>query len=89
MAAEFQKAMDRTLNHAPNAFCCLDNILIVSKGDEKEHEKLVLEVLKRLNTENRALKLSKCEVFQSEVNWLRHKLSPTGIVHKIKDRSNT
>ena len=30
--AEFQKAMDRTLNHAKNTFCFLDDILIVSKG---------------------------------------------------------
>ena len=27
MPAEFQKAMDRTLNHAKNAFCFLDDIL--------------------------------------------------------------
>ena len=32
MAAEFQKAMDRTLNHAKNSFCFLNDILIVSKG---------------------------------------------------------
>ena len=63
MPAEFQKNMDRTLNHAPNAFCFLDDILIVSKGDEKEHEKLVREVLKRLDNENLALKLTKCEFF--------------------------
>ena len=31
MPAEFQKAMDRTLNHAKNTFCFLDDILIVSK----------------------------------------------------------
>ena len=58
MPAEFQKAMDRTLNHAKNTTCFLNDILIVSKGDEKEHEKLVLEVLKKLDDENLALKLS-------------------------------
>ena len=82
MTAEFQKAMDRTLNHAPNAFVVGD-ILIVSKGDKKEHEKLVSEILSRLDNENLALKLAKCEFLQSEVNWLGHKLSPTGIVPKI------
>ena len=45
--------------------------------------KLVREVLKRLDNENLILKLAKCEFFQSEVNWLGHKLSPTGIVPKI------
>ena len=83
MPAEFQKAMDRTLNHASNAFCFLDDILIVSKGDEEEHEKLVREALKRLDNENLALKVAKCEFFQSEVNSLGHKLSPTGIIPKI------
>ena len=34
MPAEFQKAMDKTFNHAKNEFCFLDDILIVSKGNE-------------------------------------------------------
>ena len=38
MPAEFQKAMERTINHAKNTFCFLDDILIVSKGNETEHE---------------------------------------------------
>ena len=46
MPAEFQKAMNRTLNHAKNTFCLLDDILIVSKGEKHEHEKLVIDVLK-------------------------------------------
>ena len=46
MPAELKKAIDRTLDHAKNTFCILDNFLIVSRRDKKEHEKLVLEVLK-------------------------------------------
>ena len=83
MPAEFQKAMDRTLNHAKNTFCFLDDILIVSKGDEHEHEQLVTEVLKKLDNENLALKLETCAFFQSEVNWLGHKLTSEGITPKI------
>ena len=59
MPAEFQKAMDRTLNHAENTFCFLDDILIVTKGSEKEHEKLIMNVLEKLDIENLALKLLK------------------------------
>ena len=59
MPAEFQKAMDRTLNHAKNTFFFLDNILIVSKVEKKDHEQLVLDVLQKLDDENLALKLSK------------------------------
>ena len=83
MPAEFQKAMDRTLNHAENTFCFLDDILIVSKGSEQEHEKLIMNVLEKLDKENLALKLSKCEFFQQELNWLGHKLSLEGISPKM------
>ena len=40
MSAEFQKTMDHTLNHAKNTFCFLGDILIVSKGEKTEHEKM-------------------------------------------------
>ena len=83
MPAEFQKAMDRTINHAKNTFCFLDDILIVSKGSEIEHANLVEAVLKKLDAENLALKLSKCEFFKQEVNWLGHHLSEAGIRPKI------
>ena len=83
LPAELQKAMDRTLNHAKNTFCCLNDILIVSKGEKAEHEKLVVDVLKKLDDENLALKLTKCEFFQTEVNWLGHKLTPSGITPKV------
>ena len=63
MPAEFQKAMDRTLSHAKNTFCFLDDILIVSKGQEKDHENLVLDVSKKVDDENLAMKLSKCKIF--------------------------
>ena len=83
MPAEFQKAMDRTLNNSKNTFCFLDDILIVSKGSELEHEKLITDVLMKLDKENLSLKLSKCEFFKTEVNWLGHKLSEGGVIPKI------
>ena len=49
MPAEFQKAMDRTFNNAKNTFWFLDDILLVTKEAESEHEKLVKEVLEKLN----------------------------------------
>ena len=82
MPADFQKAMDRTLNHSKNTFCFLDDILIVSKGEAKDHEKLVRNVLQKLDDENLALKISKCEFFQPSVNWLGHNLSAEGTIPK-------
>ena len=83
MPAEFQKAMDRTINHAKNTFYFLDEILVVSKENEEEHEKLVLDVLKRLDDESLKLKRSKNELFKTEVYWFGHKLSPSGTTPKI------
>ena len=83
MPAEFQKAMDRTLNHSKNTLCFLDDILIVSKGSETEHKKLITDVLIKLNKENLSLKLSKCEFFKTEVNWLGQKLSENGVTPTI------
>ena len=75
--------MDRTLNHAKNTFCFLDDKIIVSKGEKTEHEKLVLDVLKKLDDKNLALKIAKSEFFQSEVNWFSHKLTLSGITPKF------
>ena len=83
MPAEFQKAIDRTLNHAKNIFCLLDDILIVSKREKKDHKTLVINVLKKLDDENLALKLAKCQFFQTENNSLGHKLTPSGITPKF------
>ena len=83
MSAELQKAMDRTINHAKNTFCFLDDILIVSKGNEMEHRTLVESVLKKLDDENLALKISKCEFFKQQVNWLGHHLSESGVSPKF------
>ena len=44
--AEYQKATDKSNNHAKNTFCFLDDILIVSKGNKTEHGKLVKTVIK-------------------------------------------
>ena len=71
------------LRTCQQTFCFLDDILIVSKGSEQEHEKFIMNVLEKLDRENLALKLSKCEFFQNEVNWLRHKLSLNALPPKI------
>ena len=42
-----------------------------------------MNVLEKLDKENLAIKLSKGEFFQNEVNWLGHKLSLDGFSPKI------
>ena len=55
----------------------------MSKGSEIEYGTLVVTVLKKLAAEKLALKISKCEFFKQEVNWLGHHLSEAGVRIKI------
>ena len=57
--------------------------MIVSKGSEIEEKKLITDVLIKLNKEKLSLKLSKCEFYKTQVNWLGHKLSENGVTPKI------
>ena len=58
---DFQKAMDRTIINGLNMFCFLNDIIVVSKGTEREHEKVVRTVMKKLD--------EKCEFFKERLNW--------------------
>ena len=84
MPAEFQKTVDRTINHPKKTFYFLDDIFIVSKEDESEHKKLVEKILKSLNDENLALKISKCEIFKNQVDWEGHHLSDWGVTQNSR-----
>ena len=79
MPAEFQKAMDRTLNHSKNTFCFLDDILIVSKGSQTEHEKLIKDLLVKLGKEN----LSSANFLRLKSIGSGHKLSDSGVTPKL------
>ena len=83
MPAEFRKAMDRTIINAKNTFCFLDDILKLSKGTKSEHQKLVKEVLGKLDQKSLSPKMSKSGFFMNEVNWPGHKLSENGVTPKI------
>ena len=67
MPTEFQKAMDCTLEGLEGVICCHDDILIITKGDVQEHNELVEKVMKRLDVEGWALKLSKCAFAVNQV----------------------
>ena len=70
MPTEFQKAMDSTLRNLLNVFCFLDDILVCSRGSIAEHNKIVEEVIRRIDAEGFSLKLSKCEFSKHEISWL-------------------
>ena len=79
MSAEFQKAMDFTLIVLQNAYCFLDDILIVIKGCLEEHKSYVMNCLKRLDDENLRINLPKCHFGKLEIDWLGYHKSQSGI----------
>ena len=75
MSAEFQKAMDYTLNGLKNTYCFLDDILIVSRGSLEEHKSYVMNCLKRLDNENLKINLPKCHFGKLQNDWLGYHIS--------------
>lgn len=63
---------------APNIFCFLDDLLIVSKTEE-EHEKHLSLVLERLTKHNLSIRIDKCEFFKPSVKYLGFSVGSHGI----------
>ena len=72
------KHMDLVLQGISEFICYLDDILISSK-DEMSHLKTLEEVLTWLEKRGFHMKESKCQFFKSFVEYLRHKISQSGI----------
>ena len=66
MPATFQKTIDKTLHDINSKFAYLDDILIITKGTLDEHKKEIDTILHRLNEENLAISLQKCEFAKEE-----------------------
>ena len=81
MPAEFHRPMDYTLIGLKNTYCFPDDILIVSKGSEEEHNCYVRNCLKRLIVLNEHLRiiLSKFHFSKLEIDWLGYHISQSGI----------
>ena len=59
MPAEFQKAIDLTLNNERDTFAFLDDILIISHGTKDDHINKLKRILDKLDAENMAISLEK------------------------------
>ena len=79
MPAAFQKVMDYRLVGLKNTNCFLDDIVIVSRGSKEDHFKLVYKCLKKLDDKNLRINLPKCHFAKTEIEWLGHKFTHSGI----------
>ena len=84
MPATFQKTLDKTLENIDNKFNFLDDILIITKGSPSEHETDIYKVLSKLDKENLAIKLEKCEFAKTTITWLGYKITQSGTSPTIK-----
>ena len=79
MPAAFQKVMYYTLVGLKNTHCFLDDIIIVSRGSKEDHLKLIYNCLPKLDEDNLRLNLPKCHFAKTEIEWLGHKFTQSGI----------
>ena len=73
----FQEKIDRTLEYSTPAW--LDDIIVVTRGDRKEHEKKLFDVLKKLEDAGYRASEQKSEFFLNSTKWLGHEIDETGI----------
>ena len=73
----FQEKIDQTLENKHPAW--LDDIIIVTKRPKEQHKKELIEVLARLENAGYRLSENKSEFFNSEVDWIGHKIDQNGI----------
>ena len=80
MPAEFQKAIDLTLNNEKDTFVFLDDILIISHGTKEQHIDKLTKGLDKLDAENMAISVDKCKFGRKKVEWLGFIINEDGII---------
>jgi transposase InsO family protein len=73
----FQKRMSRILEGLEGVMCLIDDILVHGK-DKQEHDTRLMLTLQRIKAHGVTLN-SKCEFFKSEIKFVGHILSSSGI----------
>jgi len=74
----FQRAMEKILKGIKGVICLMDDILVYGKTAE-EHWDRLREVLVRIEKSGMTLKKEKCEFGCTEIKFLGHLVSNTGI----------
>ena len=82
----FQRLMQNCLGELNLTYCLiyLDDVIVFSEMPE-EHLQRMRVVFDRLREHGLKLKLSKCEVFKPEINYLAHHVSQKGVLPSKKN----
>ena len=73
----FQEKIDRTLEYCTPAW--LDDIIVVTRGDQKDQKKKLFDVLKKLEDAGYRASEKKSEFFQNKMKRLGHEIDEEGI----------
>ena len=73
----FQENIDQTLKNKHPAW--LDDIIVVKKASKQKHIDELIDVLSKLENAGYRLSESKSDLFQSEIEWIGHKIVQKGI----------
>ena len=84
MPTEFQRVMDAILSEFPCAHAFIYDIFLLSKGTKIEHIALVKKILSKLDKENMAVKLEKCQFAKNEYEWLGHWITKSGTTPMVR-----
>ena len=82
----FQRLMQNCLGELNLTYCLiyLDDVIIFSQTEEEHLERMCV-VFDHLREHGLKLKLSKCEVFKTEINYLTHHVSKKGVLPSKKN----
>ena len=78
----FTKKIDRTLEYSTPAW--LDDIIMVTRGSEQEHEKKLFDILNKLEKAGYRASKKKSEFFMKRRKWLGHEIDENGIIPNEK-----
>ena len=81
----FQRLMQNCLGELNLTYCLIYLDVIVFSEMSEEHLQRIRVVFDRLQEHGLKLKLSKCEVFKSEINYLAHHVSQKGVLPSKKN----
>ena len=77
LPTKFPEKINRTLEYSTLAW--LDDIIVVTRGDRKEHEKKLFDILGKLENAGYRASERKSEFFLNRTKWLGHEIDETGI----------
>ena len=82
----FQRLMQKCLGELNLTFCLiyLDDVIVFSDMPEEHFQRMPV-VFDHLREHSLKLKLSKCDVFKSEINYLAHHVSQKGVLPSKKN----